>query len=173
MIGLTLVKPTNAHKALVIEYKKEFLDNGDSMDGTAGLSNAESYESWLSDLQANAFEDTVKEGLVPASTYLVTTEDGERLVGMIDIRHRLNDFLLKCGGHIGYSIRKSERRKGFATEALRLGLNVCKELGVNEVLVTCDKENVGSAKTVIKNGGILENEVQDGETITQRYWIRL
>lgn len=92
------------------------------MDGSAGLSGAESFEDWLSNLQANTSEETVKEGLVPASTYIVLAEDSNRIVGMIDIRHRLNDYLLKHGGHIGYSVRKTERRKGYATEILGLGL---------------------------------------------------
>ena len=102
---------------------------------------------------------------------LSTTDN--HLIGMIDIRHRLNDYLLNFGGHIGYSIRKSERRQGYATEMLSLALKECEKLNINKVLVTCDKNNIGSTKTIQKNNGKLENEVSEGDSITQRYWIKL
>lgn len=94
---------------------------------------------------------------------------------MIDIRHRLNEFLLNFGGNIGYSVRKSERRKGYATEMLKLALKKCIELNIKKVLITCNKDNIGSAKTIISNGGILENEIfdPDDNKMTQRYWITL
>ena len=92
---------------------------------------------------------------------------------MIDIRHRLNEYLLQFGGNIGYSVRPSQRRKGYATEMLALALEECRKLGLDRALVTCDKTNIGSAKTIQKNGGILENEVLEGDRITQRYWIAL
>ena len=90
---------------------------------------------------------------------------------MIDIRHRLNDYLFNFGGHIGYSVRKSERKKGYATEMLALALVECMNLNINKILITCDKENTASVKTIIKNGGILENEIPEENRITQRYWI--
>ena len=92
---------------------------------------------------------------------------------MIDIRHRLNDYLLNFGGHIGYSVRKSERQKGYATEMLNLALKECVNLGIKKVLITCDKNNVASAKTIINNGGKLENEIAKEDRITQRYYITL
>lgn len=92
---------------------------------------------------------------------------------MINIRHRLNEYLLQFGGNIGYSVRPSQRRKSYATEMLALALEECRKLGLNRALVTCDKTNIGSAKTIQKNGGVLENEVLEGDRITQRYWIAL
>ncbi|MBO4885164.1 MAG: GNAT family N-acetyltransferase [Clostridia bacterium] len=115
-----------------------------------------------------------KEGLVPDSVFFLLDEDRNRLLGAVNIRHYLNDYLLKEGGHIGDGIRPSERRKGYATEMVRLALIECKKLGIDRVLMTCDKDNVGSAKSILKNGGVLENEFlnEDGN-IEQRYWIDL
>ena len=95
------------------------------------------------------------------------------MVGAVNIRHDLNDYLLKYGGHIGDGIRPSERRKGYATEMIRLALEECRKLGLTRVLMTCDKNNIGSAKSIIRNGGILENEVLEKGVIKQRYWIAL
>lgn len=173
MNRLKLVLPTPQYKDKIMDYKREFIENGDSMDGTAGLRMAETFEDWYSAFCDNLREETVREGLVPATTYIaISTNDGD-LIGMIDIRHRLNEYLFNFGGHIGYSIRKSERNKGYATEMLALGLIECEKLSINRVLITCDKNNIASAKTIINNGGKLENEVQEGNAVTQRYWINL
>ena len=173
MEKLELILPTKEYELQVMDYKAEFKINGDGMDGTAGLSNVESFDEWLAAIIDNSKEETVRAGLVPASTYLAVRICDNRVVGMIDIRRILNDFLLQFGGHIGYSVRKSERRKGYANEMLRLGLEKCKEIEITKVLITCDKKNIASAKTIISNGGVFENEVLEGEEITQRYWITL
>lgn len=143
------------------------------MDGTAGLQNADTFEKWYSAIIDNSNEKTVRNGLVPATTYLSIRKSDSKLVGMIDIRHKLNEYLLNFGGNIGYSIRKTERRKGFATEMLKLALEKCKDMRMDKVLITCDKDNIASAKTILINGGILENEVPEDNSITQRYWITL
>jgi predicted acetyltransferase len=75
--------------------------------------------------------------------------------------------------HIGYGIRPSERKKGYAALMLSMALPIAKELGISKALITCDRDNLGSAKTIIKNGGVLENEVQEEERVTQRYWVEL
>ncbi|WMJ77310.1 MULTISPECIES: GNAT family N-acetyltransferase [unclassified Sedimentibacter] len=174
MNRLKLVLPNVTHKGIILDYKEEFIINKDSMDGTAGLSTYKTFEEWYEAFNDNLHDETVREGLVSATTYLALDEN-EKLIGMIDIRHRLNDNLLNFGGHVGYSVRKSERRKGFATEMLKLALEKCVELNIKEVLITCDKNNIASAKTIIANGGILENEVfdQNDNTMTQRYWVTL
>ena len=114
------------------------------------------------------------DGKVPDSVFFLLDEDRNILLGAVNIRHYLNDYLLKYAGHIGDGIRPSERGKGYGTEIIRLALIECKKLGIDKVLMVCDKSNIASAKTIIKNGGILENEFmdEDGET-QQRYWINI
>ena len=114
-----------------------------------------------------------REGRVPDSTFFALDVERNIFVGAINIRHYLNERLLLDGGHIGDGVRPSERRKGYATEIIRLGLEECRKLGITRVLMVCDKSNVGSRKSIERNGGILENEIEvDGE-IEQRYWIDL
>jgi len=173
MDQLKLIVPTADYRDQILAYKDEFMENGDSLDGTAGLSKTDAIDDWFAALKDNASEQTVRPGLVPASTFLGIRVRDNRIVGMIDIRRRLNDYLLQFGGNIGYSVRKSEREKGYAKEMLRLALEKCKELQLAKVLITCNKSNIASAKTIIANGGILENEVLEGDVITQRYWIEI
>ncbi|MGX7167974.1 GNAT family N-acetyltransferase [Facklamia hominis] len=112
------------------------------------------------------------EDRVPDSVFFLLDEERDRLLGAVNIRHSLNDWFLKEAGHIGDGIRPSERRKGYATEMVRLALIECKKLGIERVLMVCDKDNIGSAKSIIKNGGVLENEFVNSEgKIVQRYWI--
>ena len=173
MERLKLVLPTSEDKEKLMDYKREFIENGDSLDGTANLANAKTFEEWYSKFCDNLNEETVREGLVPATTYMAVSINDDHLIGMIDIRHRLNDYLLNFGGNIGYSIRKSERKQGYATEMLSLALKECLKLNIKKVLITCDKDNIASAKTIKNNHGELENEVEEGNEITQRYWITL
>ncbi len=173
MNELQLVVPQEKHQEQVLAYKQAFIDSGDNMDGTAGLQTAESFADWLQAIQDNSRDETVHDGLVPSSTYLAIERASGEVVGMIDIRHRLNDYLKERGGHIGYSVKKSHRRKGYATQMLRLGLEKCRTLGIRDVLITCVKENIASAKTIMANGGVLENEVQEQTRITQRYYIHI
>lgn len=113
-----------------------------------------------------------KDGKVPDSVFFLLDEERKILLGAVNIRHYLNDYLLKYAGHIGDGIRPSERNKGYATEMIRLALVECKKQGIDKVLMVCDKDNIASAKTIIKNGGILENEfINDDGKIEQRYWI--
>lgn len=110
-------------------------------------------------------------GFVPTSTFFCLDIDRNILVGAINIRHCLNQNLLLNGGHIGDGVRPSERRKGIATKMISLALEECKKLGIHKVLMVCDKKNIGSAKSIINNGGVLENEIIVNGIVEQRYWI--
>ncbi len=171
-MNIKLVLPSTKYKEKVLSYKADFIKNGDSMDGTAGLRNAQTFEEWFDAWKDNLTEATVRDNLVPATTFLAVNENDD-VVGMIDIRHRLNDCLMNFGGHIGYSVIKSQRQKGIATKMLALALDQCTKLNIFKVLITCDKKNIASAKTITNNGGVLENEVQEDNRVTQRYWIEL
>jgi len=106
-------------------------------------------------------------GKVHCSQYWVT--DGGDVIGFVSFRHELNDFLLAEGGHIGYAIRPSRRREGHASRALALTLDRARDLGLARVLVTCDDANLASARTIERNGGVLE----DVRNSKRRYWIEL
>ncbi len=128
------------------------------------------FDAYLADLD----HESAPDGWVPDSVFFLLDTDRDRLIGAAHIRHTLNDSLRVTGGHIGDGIRPTERRKGYGTELVRLALIECKKLGIDRVLMTCDKDNIASAKTIIKNGGVLENEVVNEEgRIEQRYWISL
>lgn len=118
-------------------------------------------------------EDAGLPGFVPASTYFCLDTERDLFVGAVNIRHSLNEELLLSGGHIGDGVRPSERRKGYATKMIELSLAKCKKLNIDQVLLVCDKTNAGSAKSILKNHGVLENEIEVDGVIKQRYWITL
>lgn len=109
----------------------------------------------------------------PDTTLFCLDKDRNIFVGAVNIRHRLNAQLRKTGGHIGDGIRPSERRKGYATAMIALALEECRKMGMDRVLMCCGKDNVGSAKSIVRNGGVLENEQEEGGRVVQRYWIAL
>ena len=171
---LKLVSPTPAYREQVLDYQREFREAGEHAFGTSSLDSAQTFEDWYQEVVNNSRQETVQPGLVPANQYLGVVEETGEVVGMLNLRHYLNDSLLRFGGHIGYSVRKSQRRKGYAAQMLALSLKEAKKLGLSRVLVTCDRENIGSAKTILHNGGKLENEVCEPDgTPVQRYWIEL
>lgn len=175
MVGnrLELVRPCKEYREAIQLYKDEFILNNDSMDGTSFLKNMETINDWLAHLESCLSPETVPDGLVPSSTYLALRKEDGYLVGMIDIRHCLNSYLSQIGGHIGYSVRKSERNKGYASEILGLGLEKCRKKGFERVFITCDRNNVASEKVIIKNKGVLEDEIEINEKIFRRFWIQL
>lgn len=128
------------------------------------------FDYYLENLE---IKEETEDGRVPDTTLFCLDKDRNIFVGAVNIRHYLNEGLLRTGGHIGDGIRPGERRKGYATAMIALALEECRKLGIDKVLMCCDKDNTGSAKSIIRNGGVLENEVEEDGRLTQRYWIQL
>ena len=173
MDKIILVKPDLSYADEIIKYKEESLAESPIINGSAGLDRFSSIEIWFEELKKRSCEDTVPEGLVPSSTYLGVREKDNYIVGMIDIRHYLNEYLTQVGGHIGYGVRKTERNKGYAKQMLKLALEKCKELKIKKVLITCDEDNIASEKVILSVNAKLEDiRNVDGEN-KKRFWIDL
>ncbi len=174
-MGLKLIKLTKAYEKqlgeMIDEWKADQEKNHTNRSpGSIFKNDYHDFDFYLAYLELKEPED----GKVPDSTFFLLDEDRDRLLGAVNIRHYLNDYLLREGGHIGDGIRPTERRKGYATEMIRLALEECRKLGIERVLMVCRKDNVGSAKSILRNGGVLENEFMDSEGfVEQRYWITL
>lgn len=165
---LRLVYPTEQDEKAVWAYRQAFLDSGETTDGASGLRETENFQYWLH----HACVGDVP-GWVKADTFMALDEQGT-LVGMVNVRHTLNDHLERIGGHIGYSVHPAFRRRGYATEMLALALDYCREtLGMDRILVTCHDDNPASARTILHFNATLENKVPDGDKLVRRYWIDL
>jgi predicted acetyltransferase len=175
MKDFILIRPTSEYASQIIEYRQEFLDAGDSMDGTGPLRRFENPEEYIKICAEYEDTTTVPSHLVPATQFFFIRKSDNKLVGMIQIRHRFNDYLEKYAGHIGYSVRPSERRKGYAKEMLRMTLPFCREIGIDKVMITCVDGNSGSEKTILANGGVYEytiHEPNENKDL-KRFWITL
>lgn len=169
-MNLKLVKASKEYRTQITEMLDEWYASGEKIiPYTIRRLDYRDFEYYCANLEV---KDT-SSGLVPDSTFFCLDEDRDIMVGAVNIRHYLNEALLQSGGHIGDGVRPSERRKGIATQMIGLALQECKKLGIHRVLMVCDKDNVGSAKSIMKNGGVLENEVVVDGCVEQRYWIAL
>ena len=174
-MSIKLIKASYEYQDLIVDMLKEWIDynNNHTEANTSPASifkNAyHNFDYYINNLDLK----NPRPGLVEDSTFFALDVERNKMVGAINIRHKLNDYLLNYGGHIGDGVRPSERRKGIATKMIALALDECRKLGIEKVLMVCDKENIGSAKSIINNGGVLENEVEVDGVIEQRYWIDL
>ena len=160
---LSLIRPTLELKEKALDYRQEHFDNNEMViNGSELLDKTDSYEEWLKSVTDNTSPDTVNPNWVVTDTFFAIDEN-ENIVGIIDLRHTLNDFL-KDFGNSGYSVRPSERKKGYATEMLRQVLLVAKQAGLQEVHLSVERDNEPSVKTIVKNGGKYERSFEfEGE----------
>lgn len=154
-----LVEPNEVYAEQIREYRQDFLNTGSSMDGCGSLRRYEDPIAYISKCKKYLNPETLPDGAVIATQFLYVRKVDMRLVGMIQIRHYFNDYLSKYGGHIGYSVRPSERRKGYATSMLNAVLPYCKEIGLEKILISCIDGNIGSEKVILNNGGVYESTV--------------
>ena len=159
---MRLVFPSMAYKDKAIEYIREFYEYGSEINGSGSLDRflkEATYEEWLDKVLKDLDIANIPEPRVPALTYFYVREEDDKIVGMINIRLALNDFLRSEGGHIGYAVRPTERRRHYGTEMLAAALRVCDVIGIKEVLVSCDKSNAASAGVIRNCGGVLKHEI--------------
>ena len=170
-MNLRLEFPALKHKEQWYKIISEFEITNEEIFPMSLKNDCTDYDKFLRitiDFHKNA---NVPKELVSASTYFLMG-DTDKILGAINIRHSLNEYLRKVGGHIGYGIAPSERKNGYGTKMLTLALEKCKELNIKSVLVTCNRNNVGSEKVILNNGGELENMViRDDGALIKRYWI--
>ena len=170
---MILIEPTVEFDKQIREYRKEFLDCGDLLEGASRLKQFDVPQEWIEYLNKLKNPITAPQGRVPLTQYMLVREEDQKIIGMFNIRHHLNGYLERYGGHIGFSIAPSERHKGYATLLLKLALSKCRELKINKVLVTCNNDNVGCRRVILKSGGIYESLVYDSgeDEYVERYWI--
>ncbi|TXC92015.1 GNAT family N-acetyltransferase [Metabacillus litoralis] len=169
--SLTLIKPTTDLKEEYLSFYDEWVQSKEEMIPWVIEKDPTNFDNMIQFLANNEKGINLPTGWVPDSTYWLINEES-RILGVVNIRHELTDFLLTRGGHIGYGIRPSERKKGYATKLLHLALEKTKKLGIKKVLVVCDEWNIGSYKTIKNNGGIEESDfVEDNGNVIKRFWI--
>ena len=156
---IKFIRPTIEHKDDALAFKQEFIDNGEqTINGSELLDQLDSYEDWLKSVTDNISEETVNPEWVVTDTFFAM-DDNDSIVGIIDLRHELKGFLVDFG-NTGYSVRPSERKKGYATEMLRQLLGVARECGLNSLQLSVERSNEPSVKTIVKNGGEYERSFE-------------
>lgn len=160
---MKLIMPSMQYDEQIQAFRQEFLASGDSMDGSSSLRKFANTQDWINQLEP----DTTQ--------YIAVRKADDKVVGVIQIRHRFNEFLEKYAGHIGYCVCPSERRKGYATQMLAGVLPECRRLEILDVLVCCLKENEASRRTILRNGGVFESKIFEPQSRRwiERYWIHL
>lgn len=167
---LSFLLPAEENEGDVLAFYREIREAGGQ---AIGIGNSRNYPVWLAEMQNRHTGRNLPEGYVRENFYLCY--EGNRLVGVFSLKFELTDFLRSFGGHIGYAVRPADRNRGLATQMLRQGLVLAKQLGFSRVLCVCDDDNYASERVIVKNGGILENELYDpDEDVTvKRFWISL
>lgn len=175
MDDFELISPSLEYKEDVMKFLEEVrtVDEGQAWQyaGMASLEEAKDYEEWVRVKNDESKGINLPDGYVPASTFLTIRKSDKKVIGIVNIRHELNDFLLNTWGHIGQTVRPNERGKGYGKIQLLKALQKAYDLGIPNVLVTCDELNVASAKTIESCFGVYENSVSHDNEVLRRYWI--
>lgn len=180
MEELILIEPRIEYADDIWEFRREILEgdagNKSRFAGCMSLDACGSAQEWIKICNLRKSEETCGETgtEVPSHMYLAVRRNDNKIIGMIDLRHHIDHPILGTwGGHCGYSVRPSERGKGYAKEMLRLNKQNALRLGITRLLITCDVKNIASEKTILANGGVFEKMIEvDGRTV-KRYWILL
>ncbi len=174
-----LEEPSQARKEEALEYLKEHIEYNSDINGVGGMDkclNKTTYEDWLIEIQKRKDKEYAYSiNRVPQQTFFLIRENDNKLIGTINIRYDLTKEMLEFGGHIGYGIRPTERRKGYNKINLYLGLLKAKEIGLKKVMLDCSVTNLGSEKTIKALGGIFERSGIDpyDNELTNVYWIKV
>ena len=172
-MNIKLVRPTIELKVKALDYRQEHFNNNELIiNGSELFDKINSYEEWLEKVNNNSKIETVDPNWVLTDTFFAIREEDNKIIGIIDLRHTLNEFL-KDFGNSGYSFRPSERKKGYATEMLRLLLKYAKEIGLKDLHLSVERDNIPSIKTIVKNGGKIERSFEFEGELADIYLIEL
>lgn len=169
-----LIEPTIEYEKDIWDFRQEILDSDDKdkFAGCGTLERCTSASEWIENCKSRSNKDTCPSDKVPSNVFIAVRISDNRIVGIIDLRHHIDHPILSTwGGHIGYYVRPTERRKGYGKEMLRLNLLNAQKLGIKKVLITCNKDNCASEKTIVANGGVFESLITVEDEIMKRYWI--
>ena len=171
MYKINLVFPSMEMELQALSFKREFFGNGEkTINGSYKFDmDKYTYSDWLQIIKNNLNEDTINPRFGLSHT-LFAVNNEEEIIGIVNFRHSLTDFY-KDSGHIGYSVRPSQRKKGCATEILRQTLEIAEKQGLNKVCLVCKKDNDASKKTIIKNNGLLNRTFKNNEIEYEEYYI--
>lgn len=178
MVQIELIEPNEKYAEDIWDFREELLEcDADEVDRFAGclsLDVSNSAEEWIKICKLRKSEETCSTTgtAVPSYTYLAIRKKDNKVIGVIDLRQHINHPILGMwGGHCGYSVRPSERGKGYGKEMLRLNIQNAKALKIPKLLITCDAKNNFSEKIIIANGGIYEKTININGCEIKRYWI--
>lgn len=173
MEELRLTRPTEAMSGEISAYRQAMLDADSSMDGCGPLKRMENPTEWLAFCRQLDDPATTPPNWVPMTQFVCLR--GTKIAGMIQVRRELNDFLREYAGHIGYSVRPDERKKGVATWMLQNVLPHCRDIGLTRVMVACEPWNAGSRRTILHGGGVYAKTVhcEERNIDLEQYWITL
>lgn len=173
MNNLVLVFPSEEMEVKALDFKKEFIANGErTINGSYKFDmDKYSYMEWLQIIKDNLNKETVNPKFGFSHTFFAV-KDYEEIIGIVNFRHTLTDFY-KDSGHIGYSVRPTERRKGYATEILKQVLELAKSQGLTKVFLTCKKDNEASKKTILRNSGVLNRSFEKSKIEYEEYYIKI